>query len=186
MKLRLLTATAVAGVCALTLSSAQAATPVLDGKKVKALTAETTPAAQDNDTVLVDDLNGVERVSCAPPKCSRLPFVFKPAKGVKGSLAFTITWSLPGEDYDLYVAEIAKDGTATQLATCGATAGTSEKVELPMDAFKPGKTYALITYNFRSSGTSKVTSKVSFPGSAPVKETVPAAVNDLVFVNCGL
>ena len=185
MRLRLAAVGAASGL-ALSVSGAHAATPVLDGKKVTVLKAETTAATQDNETALKDDVAGVERVSCAMPKCSRLPFVFKPAKGVKGNVAFTVTWTLPVEDYDLYVAEIDKDGTASQIATCGATVGTSERVELPSDTFKPGKTYALITYNFRSTGQQKVTSTVSFPGSAGIKATVPAAADSLVNANCGL
>lgn len=187
MKLRLLTAAALVGALAFSVAGAEAGTAVLDGKKVKTLTMVSTPTAQDNDADFVTgQTGGPERVACAAPRCARLPFVFKPAKGVKGNLAFTIQWSLPVEDYDLYVAEIAKDGSASQIETCGTFAGTSEKVELSSDTFKSGKTYALIVDFYRVTGAQKVTSTVSFPGSAGIKSTVPAQVDDLQTTNCGL
>ena len=186
MKTRLVSAAALVGALAVSLSGAQAAaTPVLDGKKVTTLSVEATPAAQSNDKDLAS-IDGPERVACSAPRCVRLPFVYKPAKGVKGNLAFSATWSVPAEDYDLYVAEIAKDGSATEIAHCGATVGTSEKIQLGTDAFKPGKTYALIIDFYRASGSQKVTGKVSFPGSADLKTPVPAAVDELQPTNCGL
>ena len=186
MKTRLITAATLAGALAVSVSGAQAGTAVLDGKKVTKITMETTATAQANDAVLKEDLDGKERVACTLPRCARLPFVFKPAKGVTGNLAFTLSWALPGEDYDLYVAELAKDGSATELAHCGASAGTTEKIELGTDSFKAGKTYALIVWNYHATGTQKVTSTVTFPGSAGIKQTVPAAADEAAIVNCGL
>ena len=186
MKTRLVTATVLAGALALSVSGAQAATPVLDGKKVKTLTLKSTPTAQDNDSDLVTGLaGGPERVACAAPRCARLPFVFKPAKGVTGNVAFTTSWSVPAEDMDLYVAQVLKDGSASEIAHCGASVGTGEKIVLPASTFKPGKTYALIVDFYRATGQS-VTSTVSFPGSAAVSSTVPADVDDLQPTNCGL
>ena len=186
MKNRLIAAAGLAGALVVALPSAQAGTAVLDGKKVTTLTMESTPTAQTHDETFVTELpGGPERVSCTGTRCARLPFVFKPAKGVTGNLAFTIAWSVPVEDYDLYVAEIAKDGSATEIAHCGTSGGTTEKLELGSDAFKSGKTYALIVDFYRSVGQ-KVTSKISFPGSAGIKQTVPAAVDSLQPTNCGL
>lgn len=185
MKTRLIAAATLAGALALALPSAQAGTAVLDGKKVTKLTVEATPAAQSNDKDLAS-LSGPERVACTAPRCVRLPFVFKPAKGVKGNLAFVASWAAPVEDYDLYVAEIAKDGSASEVAHCGAAAGTSEKIELATDAFKSGKTYALIIDFYRASGAQKVTGTVSFPGTAGIKATVPSQVDGTQPVNCGL
>ena len=185
MKTRLIAAAGLAGALALALPSAQAGTAVLDGKKVQKLTLEASPTAQSNDKDLAS-LSGPERVACTAPRCARLPFVYKPAKGVTGNLAFVASWSIPAEDYDLYVAELAKDGSASEIAHCGAAAGTSEKIELAPDAFKAGKTYALIIDFYRSSGTQKVTGTVSFPGSAGVKSTVPAAVDSQQPINCSL
>lgn len=185
MKTRLVTATVLAGALALSVSGAQAATPVLDGKKVKTLTLKSTPTAQDNDADLVTGLvDGPERVACSAPRCARLPFVFKPAKGVKGDLAFTTSWTVPGEDMDLYVAQILKDGSATEVAHCGASAGTKETLVLPASTFKAGKTYALIVDFYRTTGQS-VTSTVTFPSSAKAPATLPAD-SDALGANCGL
>jgi hypothetical protein len=185
MKTRLVLATVVAGALAASLSGAEAATPVLDGKKVKTLTASYTPEAQTNDAALLTGvLDGTERVDCVAPRCSRLTFTYQPAKGVKGNLSFKTTWSLPVEDMDLYVAEIDKKGFATEIAHCGSSVGVQEQIILPSSAFKAGKTYALITDFYRASGQ-KVTSTVSFPGSGTIKQTVPANVDELLLVNCG-
>ena len=187
MKTRLVTAATIAGALALSLSGAQAATPTLDGKKVKTLSASFTPAPQDNDAAAATDQapGAAERVACAAPRCGRVPFVYKPAKGVKGGVSFKISWSLPGEDMDLYVAEIAKDGSASLIASCGASAGTSEQLLVDSSAFKSGKTYALVADFYRATGRS-VTATVSLPGAVNNKSTAPAAIDDVLPTNCGL
>ena len=169
-------------------SGAQAATPpTLDGKKVKTLTATFSPKQQDNDADIAS-ITSSDRTECAATRCGRLPFVFKPAKGVKGNVAFTINWSVPGQDFDLYVAEIAKDGSYSQLESCGTFAGTSEKIQLPGSDFKPGKKYALVADYYRATGTDKLTATVAFPGDAHIATTVPAAAEDGsgFKVDCGL
>lgn len=187
MKIRLLTAAAVTGVLTLATVGAHAATPVLDGKKVKVLTLTTVAAPQDHDADLVTGSlgTGPARVSCVAPRCARLPFRYQPAKGVTGNVAFLLTWTVPVADIDLYVAEIGKDGSSTQLAGCGASFGTSEKIYLPAASFKPGKTYALIADFYRTVNET-VKASVTMPGSSAMKTTVPANVDNLQKVNCGM
>jgi hypothetical protein len=189
MKIRVLAAVGVAGALALSHSGAQAAAvPVLDGKKTKKLSVTFTPAPQAHDSdFFTDSLKAnADRTNCTAPRCGWLPFVFKPAKGVKGGVAFTLTWSAPGEDMDLYVVEVAKDGTSGgQLADCGAAAGSSERIQLSSSDFKPGKKYALLADFYRSTG-GKVTATVAFPGTTPIKSTVPGPLDSVQSVNCGL
>jgi hypothetical protein len=142
----------VAGL-ALGLTNAQAATKTLDGKKVKTLTLTAAGGTQDHDeTNVTEVLDAPDRADCESPRCAKLTFIWKPAKGVKGDVLFSITWSNPLSDYDLYVAEVAKDGTTTTLAdqSCGGTGGTSEKVFVTKDKFKAGRTYAMVVDFYRS------------------------------------
>jgi len=189
MKIRALATLAVVAAFALSHTGAQAAgVRTLDGKKTKTLTATFTPAPNSHDADLVTDSlkSDVDRTQCAPPRCGFLPFVFLPAKGVKGGVAFTITWSTPGEDIDLYVAAIGKDGTSDgEVAHCGASAGTSERIQLTSRDFKPGKKYALIADFYRTTG-GKVTATVAFPGTTAIKKSAPAAVDSVLPTNCGL
>jgi hypothetical protein len=175
--------------------SASAATPTLDGKKVKVLTATYTPEAQDHDSDQVTDALGEvpapvpgatdgDKVSCSTPRCGRLVFVYKPAKRVSGGVMVETTWSLLADDIDLYVAEIAKDGSATKVAGCATTGGTSEKVYLAPGTLRPGKKYAIVTDFFRVVSDT-VTTRVSFPGTDTTKAPVPAGVNQFLGVNCG-
>ena len=184
MRTRLLATALVCGGLALS-QTAQAATASLDGKKVKKLTATFSPGAQDNDPDFVlDSVKPKDRVACDTSRCGTLPFVYKPAKGVKGDLVFTITWTVPGQDFDLYVVEYAKDGSRSQLATCGSFAGTSEKVVVPSTDLKPGKKYGLLVDYYRTAGTDKVTGTVEFPASATLK-SLPTDSAGLA-TGCGL
>ena len=187
MKIRLLTAVAVTGVLSLSTVGAHAATPVLDGKKVKVLTLTAVGAPQDHDADLVTGVrgDGPERVSCVAPRCARLPFRYQPAKGVTGNVAFQLTWTVPAADIDLFIAEIGQDGSSTELAACGTSSGTSEKIYLAAASFKSGKTYALIADFYRTANET-VKATVTMPGSNSVKTTVPANVDNLQKVNCGM
>ena len=187
MKTRLVLVPALVAGLALSLTHAQAAaTKTLDGKKVKSITWTATAGAQENDPELVTSLaGGPDRVECTPPRCAKFPFVFAPAKGVKATgLMFTASWTVPLHDVDLYVASIGKDGSYSDIGHCGTFAGTSEKVYLSRDAFKPGKKYAVIVDFYRTTSDT-VTAKVEFPGTDSIKTTVPSAVDSLQPVNCG-
>jgi hypothetical protein len=188
VKVRLVTATVLAGGLVASMSGAHAGgAPVLDGKKVTSITTTFSPAAQDHDGDLVtDQVAKTNRDDCKDARCGRLNFMFKPAKGVKGNLKFTINWTVPVEDFDLYVAEVAKDGSASDIGHCGGSAGTSEQVNLDSSAFKTGKTYVLIADYYRATGSDKVTATVAFPAASTAKTTIPATVDGLEPVNCGL
>ncbi len=190
MKVRLIAAAAVVVGLAAPMSGAQAATATLDGKKVKVLTLKAVGAPQAHDDSLVTGaLGGPERVECVAPRCARLDFLYKPAKGVKGNVAFDVKWSNPTADIDLYVAEIGKSGP-TQLAACGATLGTTERIYLSAANFKAGKKYAVIADFYRTANEA-VTATVTMPGVENTKKSVPAMVagpveDNLLPLNCGL
>lgn len=186
MRRRLVLSVAASAAVAIAAPAALAGTgpATLDGVKVKKLTLTATSTAQSNDSDLVtDSVTGNDRMACQAPRCAVLPFVYKPAKGVKGDVMFTLTWATPGSDFDLYVVSIDKHGDRSQLAQCGGSAGQSEKVFLTADSFKAGRTYGLLADFYRTPGE-KVTGTVEMPGVNTMKTTVPSAVDDVALVNC--
>jgi hypothetical protein len=158
---------------------ANAATKTLDGKKTKVLTFKDVVAkAQDNDR---DVVSAADRTSCAAPRCARFTFRYLPAKGVrKGPFSVRIAWTLPVEDYDLYVVQ----DNAGEVAQCGAGAGTSETAVIPTPV--PGHRYTVIVDHFRALPDT-VTVNVAFPATAKVATAVPSNVDDKVEpINCGI
>lgn len=183
MRTRLVLAATVLGAVSLLLPSAVAGPVVLDGKKTKklTLTATATQQAHDQDFAGSDG----ERVDCEPPRCATLPFIYQPAKGVKGDVLFTLTWSGPVSDFDLYIASVDKK-RRTQLATCGAATGNREKVFLSAGTMKKGKPYLLIVDFYRTPGET-VTATAEMPGQDTVAKTLPEAADGAVFkFNCAL
>lgn len=195
MNARLVLAPALAAVLAVGAVGAHAATPTLDGKKVKKLAATYTPAAQDNDATLATDLISIvdprapgatnpERTECAVgSRCGRITFKYLPAKGVRGGMMIQSVWSNPTTDIDLYLAEVAKDGSVSQIASCGGSGGTSEKIYVAPGELRPGRTYAVITDFFRVASDTVKTSVV-FPGANTMKSTLPAGDGAVFNVNC--
>lgn len=182
MRSRLVLAAAALGAVALAAPAALAgaAPATLDGKKVSTLTQSVTASMQANDASIADSAE--VRNNCNPPRCSLLPFVYAPAKGVKADILFTVTWANATSDIDLFVVEQQKS-TRTRIAACGGSGGTSEKVFLPAGTLKKGKTYILVADFFRTSGE-KVTSKIEMPGKDTVSKMVPAALDNAI--NCTL
>jgi hypothetical protein len=186
MRTRLLVVAATAVTLGLTLTSANAVPPTLDGKKVKTVTLTAVGTPQDHDSDFVtDQAGGPDRVACTAPRCARKDFIYKPAKGVKGDVMFEAKWTLPAADIDLYVAEVAKDGSVSQLDTCGTFGGTSEKVFVDASSLKSGKRYAIIVDFYRTANET-VTATATMPGTNTIKATAPAAVDSNQAVNCGL
>lgn len=187
MKVRLVTAATIAAALALSMSGAQAATPVLDGKKIKVLELTGSGGAQDNDADFATGLVGsADKFACQAPRCMKLTFTYKPATGVQGDLMFTATWTSPVSDMDLYVGELAKDGSATDIGHCAGSGSTSEKVFLPAASLKSGKQYVMLVDFFRSVNET-VNAKVEIGVPSTVKTTVPAAVDKAFLpVNCTL
>ena len=184
MKIRLLTAAALVGTLALSLSGAEAATPVLDGKKVKVLTLTAAGGAQTHDQELAS-IETVDKTNCAMPRCARIPFTYKPAKGVKGDLMLTVTWTNPASDIDLYFAEVGKGGSSSQISDCASFGGPSEKIFVPAAELKAGKTYVLVADFFRSANeTIKAKVEIAVPNAK--KTTVPAAADEIADLNCTL
>jgi len=185
MKLRLVTAVALSAGLFLSVSGAEAATPTMDGKKLKAInvTAKATLQSNDKDFVVP---GGPERVDCKAPRCSKTSFVYKPAKGVKGGLLLTATWANTASDIDLYLAVVNPNKSLTQVGACGASAGTSEKVYVPPSTLRSGKTYIMVI-DFYRTNAEVVKGKVEINVSNSTKTTVPAKAEDaLISINCGL
>lgn len=191
MRSRLLLASALVGALAVTTTGAHAATPTLDGKKVKKLTLTASGGLQDHDeTNVTEALDAPDRADCTAPRCAKLKFVWKPAKGVKGNVMFTITWSNPLSDYDLYVAEVARDGSTSTLEgqVCGSIGSTGEKVYVTKDKFKPGKTYAMVVDFYRSVNDT-VKGTVAMGVASTITHTVPDEYDGqfpgtLIKINC--
>jgi hypothetical protein len=167
---------------------AHAATPTLDGKKTKVLTFKSASSPQTNDSDLVTDFAdpaGIparpdDYAKCPKTRCLSWTFVYKPAKHVKrGPFSVKIGWTVPVEDFDLYVID-TKYG---EVGHCGASAGTSEYVlvDLPI----PGHKYMVVVDQYRA-GPDTVTATVSFPAVA-AKPAAPAPGSVEGFpVACGL
>jgi hypothetical protein len=186
----LLAAVSTAAVAAAVLPAHAGGTPVLDGKKVKALTFSLASSPQDNDVNQVTDITDlvarspVSRPSdystCPSTRCLTYKFLYKPGKGVKpGPFSVKISWTIPGQDYDLYVFEDGGD-----VGHCGASAGTSEVVDVNMPA--KNKVYTVVVDEFRAAPDT-ITGKVAFPATDKVGSTAPnTADNAGLPVNCGL
>jgi hypothetical protein len=188
MRKRLVLSAAALSAVALAMPAALAspAPATLDGKKTTTLTLKASAPMQDHDeTFVTEQVIKNDRMQCKSDRCAVLPFVYKPANGVKGDVAFTLTWGTPGSDFDLYVVSIDKSGERADIGHCGGSIGTSEKVFLSADNFKPGKTYGLLADFYRTPGE-QITGTVAMPGTNSVATTVPSAADSLQPVNCNL
>ena len=188
MNVRLLAVAAVVSGLVLSTAGAQAAPRTLDGRTVKTLTMTANGGLQSNDKDQAQLLDAPDRADCAPPRCSRLPFVYKPARGVRGDLMFTVTWTNRASDIDLYVGEVNRDGSTTTVDSCGGVGTTSEKVFVPAGSLRPGRTYVLVVDWFRSINET-ATAKVQIGVPSTIKTTVPTrydgqAPGTLFKVNC--
>jgi hypothetical protein len=181
MKSRLVTAVVLSAGLFLSVSGAEAATPTLDGKVKKKLEVTAAPGPQDNTPTMVV---GEDREYCTT-HCMRLPFVYKPAKGIKGGLMFTVTWTNPASDIDLTVVEAGPNKTWKTVGGCNGAGNMQEKVYLPPASLKSGKTYTMIMYYFRSvNETFKGKVEINVPSTIPT--TVPKKVDDTALINCTL
>jgi len=180
----LVIAATAAAVCA-ALPAHAAGVKTLDGKKTKALTFSLATSPQDNDSNLVTDQTGTNSpvsrpanmADCPKTRCLSYSFRYAPAKGVKpGPFSVRISWTIPGQDYDLYVAE-----NGAVVGQCGASTGTSEVVVIP--AVK-GKTYTVIVDQYRSVPDT-VAGSVSFPAKDKVGTTTGDPTG-FIPIDCGL
>lgn len=181
MKLRLVTAVALCAGLFLSMSGAQAGPPTMDGKRVKVLKMDAKGGLQDNTPTMAI---GEDREYCKA-KCGRLTFVYKPARGAKGGLMFTTTWTNPASDIDLTVVEAGPRGTWKTIGGCNGAGNMMEKVYLPPTALKSGKTYAMIMYYFRSVNET-FKGKVEMGIKSTIPTTVPKKADDVALVNCTL
>ena len=181
MRVRVLVAAVLAAAVAISLP-AQAAPKTLDGKKVKKIAFKATPTPQAHDEEFVTgSLGGPDRVRCKPPRCVRVDFVFKPAKGVTGDLVFRIAAANPTTDADLYVI----DSKYNTIAQCGAFAG-NEAFKVPGKRFKTGKTYTVVVDFYRVISDT-ITGSIEFPAKYTSKAPAQAGTVDStgIPVSCG-
>lgn len=179
MRARLALALVGLSLVATALPSHAAATPVLDGKKTKKITKTVNGGLQDHDQ---DQANGATGgAACGMPHCYRLDFIYAPAKGVKGNLAFSIKWTNPASDIDLYVAN-AKKG---EVDHCGGFGGAGEALIIPGSRFKVGQKYTLVVDFYRSLNET-VTATVEFPTARTQSTTVPDSAEAAFKFNCVL
>ncbi|MDQ1696345.1 MAG: hypothetical protein QOJ03_1698 [Frankiaceae bacterium] len=169
---------------------ATAATKTLDGKTTKAITFAAKSSPQDNDSNFATDFSDLAKTTsisrpadmakCPKTRCLFYSFMYKPAKGVKrGPLSVKISWTIPGQDYDLYVFQSGGD-----VGHCRASAGTSEVVVV--DVARPGKAVKVVIDRYRSVPDT-VTGKISFPAKDSVGTTAPSQPDNAgVPTNCGL
>jgi hypothetical protein len=199
MRTRILLASVLAGSLAVMATGADAATKTMDGKKVKKLSITANGGAQDNDAWTAYDAVAIadqgtadmlpeqahrQGMDCKAPVCARLPFIYKPAKGVKGGLMFTATWTNAASDIDLYAVEIAKDGSSSDIGHCAQFGTASEKVYLSPQDLKPGRKYALVIQFFRSlNETVTGTVEINAPSSIKSTASLPG-VGDPLNLNC--
>ena len=158
----------------------------LDGKKTTALSFSLSSSPQSNDANLVSDqvpaptpISRPDNIAqCPKTRCLFYSFKYKPAKGVKpGPFSAKISWTIPGQDYDLYVVVNGADA-----GHCGASAGQSEVVVIP--APSKGKVYTIVVDQYRAV-PDKVTGSVSFPA----KDAVASKTKDptgFIPIDCGL
>jgi hypothetical protein len=170
MRARLILALGAAAlVAAAAVPSSAAGTTTLDGKKVKGWSFNQPVTTQNN---VPGDQGGTfvsqigptfGGVACAPPRCYKKSFVFKPAKGVKGDLVVKAKWTNPGSDYDLYLYP-QKAAEADYIANCGGSASTGEVMVVPGSKLKTGKTYTLVV-NFQQAYNDTLTGSLAFPAT---------------------
>ena len=179
----MIAATAAALMAALPAHAAGVKT--LDGKTTKAITFSVSSSPQSNDVNLVTDqvpaatpLSRPSKIAqCPKTRCLFYNFKYAPAKGVKpGPFSVRISWTIPGQDYDLYVVENGAD-----VGHCGASAGTSEVVEIP--ALR-GRIYTVVIDEYRALPDT-ISGSITFPAKDTVKKTTgdPTGV---IPIDCGL
>ena len=177
MRLRPIVAMAAVAAAVVALP-ASASKPVLDGRAHKVLTfKDTTTGPQDHDSDLV---TGNTLPACPSSRCAHFYFLYRPAKHVKkGPFSVRISWTIPGQDYDLWVTDNRGDA-----GSCGAAAGTSEVVVVNHPV--AGHTYGIVIDHYRSLPDT-ITAAASFPAKDKVVAVAPAAVESNVApVNCGI
>jgi hypothetical protein len=183
MRARLILALGAAALVAgATIPASAAGTTTLDGKKVKGWTFNQAVTTQNN---VPGDQGGslvaqvgptFGGVACAPPRCYKKSFVFKPAKGVKGDLVVKAKWTHPASDYDLYLYP-QKAAEADYVANCGGSASNGEVMVVPSSKLKAGKTYTLVI-NFQQAYNDTLSGSLTFPATFASKAGPLYTVDD--------
>ncbi|MDQ1710601.1 MAG: hypothetical protein QOE45_51 [Frankiaceae bacterium] len=174
MRVRTLLALGVVALIAgATVPASAESTVTLDGKKYKGFSVNM--AVKDQNNVAPDFLGPLVKqvgptfggVACAPPRCYKKSFLFKPAAGVKGDLVVKAKWGTPASDYDLYLypQKAAEDGF---IGYCGGSASSGEVMVVPFNKMKTGKIYTLVI-NFQQSYQDKLSATLTFPSKWTTK-----------------
>jgi hypothetical protein len=133
-----------------------AKTPVLDGKKVTILQTEkgatrAAPAPSGPTDAQV--------LACSPAECGRMPFVYKPGKGVKRDLGLRAYWYWPeATRVDLYLLY-----GKTIVASCADKVGNTRQLLVPAKLLKPGKVYTAVMYFSYSTTNDNVHLEATLP-----------------------
>lgn len=145
MKRTPLAAALVVGAVALVAPHAVAGPPVLDGKKVINLKVQ---QESPTDAVGVQDPSTADVAACDIPRCGRIDFVYRPAKGVTAALSVRHKQFYIGTtDTDLYLL----DGQ-TVVASCTGYVSNARYLQVPASKLKPGRTYTAVMYFSHSTG----------------------------------
>ena len=184
-RLPLLLTALVAAVSALPAQGA--ATPVLDGKKVKSFAFSaslTDPQAHPLAETVPNPVDSEPLTECPKPRCYAFPFVVKPAKGLpeKTPLSVQITWTMPTTRLWL-VLVTGKKGEKARCSTFYVTAGT--KATVRVGSIKPGAYEAWVTVqDLAAPDTVKGT--VAFPATHTIAANPGPSPTELFVNGCNM
>ncbi|HEV2891043.1 MAG TPA: hypothetical protein VGX28_11780 [Frankiaceae bacterium] len=164
-----------------------AATPALDGKRVKTFAfsaAVSDPQAHPLAETAENPVDDEPLSDCPKPRCYAFPFTVAPAKGVnaKTPLSAQITWTMPTSRFWL-VLVTDKKGEKARCSTFYVTAG--QKATIRTSSIKPGRYEVWVTVqDLVAPDTVKGT--VSFPATHTVAANPGPAGTELFVHGCNL
>lgn len=134
---------------------AEAATKVLDGKKTKKIDVVSDVPRGFATT----DPSNSQVVGCKiKTQCSRLDFVYKPARGVAGDLTVLTKWFYPAAtDVDLYLVSAGK-----VMASCIGQVSNERVIQMSHTKMKYGAKYTAVAFYSHSVGET-LTLEVDMP-----------------------
>lgn len=135
-------------------------TPVLDGKKT---TMVETHQSATRGAPAPSGPTDAQVLACKPAECDRMPFVFKPAKGVKSDLGLTAYWYWPESTrVDLFLLS-----GNTILARCVDKVGNTRHLVYPAAKLRKGATYTALMYYSYSATNDDVHLQATLPTVNP-------------------
>lgn len=170
-------AATVAGVLAPVAAHADK-TPVLDGKKT---TMVETHQSATRAAPAPSGPTDAQVVQCSPAECDRMPFIYKPAKGVKSDLGLTAYWYWPETTrVDLFLLS-----GSTILARCVDKVGNTRHLVYPAKQLKPGKVYTALMYYSYSATNDDVHLRATLPTVNPPAGLDTSQQGNPHYYSCG-